>query len=84
MRTLQDRCVSGITANKDRCRYMVEHSIGIITALNPYLGYEISASIAKEALETGGSVLDIVLSRNLMSREQVDKILAPENMITRK
>ena len=46
MRTLQERCVSGITANKERCRCMVENSIGIITALNPYLGYETSASIA--------------------------------------
>ena len=84
MRTLQDRCVSGITANKERCRSMVENSIGIITALNPYLGYETSASIAKEALETGGSVLDIVLARNLLSREKLDDILAPEHMINRK
>ena len=84
MRTLQDRCVSGITANKERCRSMVENSIGIITALNPYLGYETSASIAKEALETDGSVLDIVLARNLLSREKLDDILAPEHMINRK
>ena len=84
MRTLQDRCVSGITANKERCRSMVENSIGIITALNPYLGYETSASIAKEALETGGSVIDIVLARNLLSREKLDDILAPEHMINRK
>ena len=84
MRTLQDRCVSGITANKERCRSMVENSIGIITALNPYLGYETSASIAKEALETGGSVLDILLARNLLSREKLDDILAPEHMIIRK
>ena len=84
MRTLQDRCVSGITANKERCRSMVENSIGIITALNPYLGYETSASIAKEALETGGSVLDIVLARNLLIREKLDDILAPEHMINRK
>lgn len=84
MRTLQDRCVSGITANKERCRSMVENSIGIITALNPYLGYETSASIAKEALETDGSVIDIVLARNLLSREKLDDILAPEHMINRK
>ena len=58
--------------------------IGIITALNPYLGYETSASIAKEALETDGSVIDIVLARNLLSREKLDDILAPEHMINRK
>ena len=84
LRTLQDRCVSGITANKEHCRRMVENSIGIITALNPYLGYETSAAIAKEALETGGSVIDLVLARNLLSREKLDDILAPEHMIKRK
>lgn len=79
---LQDRCVAGITANKEHCRRLVENSIGIITALNPYLGYETSAAIAKEALETGGSVVDIVLARNLLSREKLDTILMPENMVS--
>lgn len=82
LRTLQDRCVSGITANKEHCRELVENSIGIITALNPYLGYETSAAIAREALETGGSVIDIVLQRNLLSREKLDAIMTPEHMIS--
>lgn len=79
---LQDRCMAGITANKEHCRHLVENSIGIITALNPYLGYETSAAIAKEALETGKSVVALVLARNLLSREKLDTILLPENMVS--
>ena len=80
-RALQDRCISGITANRERCRQMVEHSIGIVTALNPYIGYESSAAIAKEALATGASVYELVLKHNLLTKEQMDEILSPENML---
>ena len=79
-RALQDRCVAGITANSEHCRELVERSIGIITALNPYIGYENSASVAKEALESGGSVVDIVLARKLLSREQLDALLQSEKL----
>ncbi|NJB68507.1 aspartate ammonia-lyase [Desulfobaculum xiamenense] len=78
---LQDRCVSGITANREHCRALVENSIGIVTALNPIIGYEKSASIAKEALETGGSVYELVLKHNVLSKEKLDEILSPENMM---
>lgn len=81
LRTLQDKCIVGITANKDRCRYLVENSIGIVTALNPYIGYEASAAIAREALLTGASVCDLALERNLISKEKLDEILDPSNMI---
>ncbi len=80
-RALRDRCVNGITANRERCRSLVENSIGIVTALNPYIGYESAAAVAREALETGASVYDLVLARNLLSRERMDEILSPENMI---
>ena len=80
-RSLVDYCIRGITANRERCRDMVYHSIGIVTALNPYLGYETSASIAREALESGCSLVDIVLERGLMTREQLDEVLAPEHML---
>lgn len=80
-RSLVDYCIRGITANRERCRDMVYHSIGIVTALNPYLGYETSASIAREALESGRSLFDIVLERGLMTREQLDDLLAPEHML---
>ncbi len=81
METLRTRCIDGITANAAHCRRMVEQSIGLVTALNPYIGYENSSMIAKEAQETGGSVYDLVLKHNLLSKEELDRILAPENMI---
>jgi len=59
----------------------VENSIGIVTALNTRLGYETSASIAKEALESGRSVMDLVLEKQLLTREELDELLLPENMI---
>ncbi len=62
-RTLAQRCVQGITANREHCRRMVENSIGLVTALNPLLGYEKSAEIAKEALATGRAVTEIVLEK---------------------
>ncbi|BDQ33214.1 aspartate ammonia-lyase [Pseudodesulfovibrio portus] len=79
--TLADSCVSGITANRERCREMVENSIGLVTALNPFIGYERSAEIAKEAMKTGGSVYEIVLEKGYLSREELDDILKPENMV---
>ncbi len=81
MDTLRIRCIDGITANEENCRRMVEHSIGLVTALNPYIGYENSNMIAKEAQETNGSVYDLVLKHKLLSKEELDRILEPENMI---
>lgn len=81
MFTLKYRCVDGITANEQVCRDMVERSIGLVTALNPYIGYEASSSVAKEALETGKKVYDLVLEKNLLTKEELDRILSPENML---
>ena len=81
MKTLKVKCVDGIIANEERCRSMVLNSIGIVTALNPVLGYEICSSLAKEALQKDKSVYDLVIERKLLSREELDDILAPENMI---
>ncbi len=81
LRTLQDKCVKGITANKEHCRDLVVNSIGIVTALNPFIGYENSASIAREALEKNASVYDLVLERGLLTKEKLDEILSPEHMI---
>jgi len=78
--TLVSRCISGIEANRERCRQYVEDSIGLVTALNPVLGYEKSASIAKEALKTGRSVYDLVLEKGWLSKEKLDDMLRPENM----
>lgn len=79
--TLREKCVTGITANKDVCLNMVRNSIGIVTALNPYIGYKNSTEIAKEALETGRSVYDLVLERGILSEERLNEILDPENML---
>jgi aspartate ammonia-lyase len=83
VRTLDRSCVRGITANRDACRRYVENSIGLVTALNPYIGYENATRIAMEALATGGSVFDLVLARGLMSREKLEEVLKPENMVAR-
>ena len=81
METLRIRCIDGITANVEHCRKMVYNSIGLVTALNPYLGYEMSTEIAKEALESGRSVYDLVIEKGCMSKEELDEVLKPENMI---
>ena len=77
---LRERCVTGITANPDRMRYFVEHSIGIVTALVPVLGYEVATDIAKTALASGRGVFDLVLERELLTRAQLDDILNPAAM----
>lgn len=81
MQTLKYRCIDGITANEEVCRDYVKHSIGLVTALSPVLGYETSSHIAKQALETGKGVYEIVLEQGLLSREELDELLDPRNMI---
>lgn len=82
IKTLSRLCVSGITANPEVCRRYVENSIGLVTALNPHIGYENSTRIAKEALETGKSVFELVLEHKLISRDRLEELLRPENMLT--
>ena len=78
--TLAERCVRGITANQARLQDIVAHSIGIVTALNPYIGYENASAVAKEAYATGKSVAEIVLAKGLLTAEQLEDILRPENL----
>ena len=80
METLRVKCVEGITVNAEHCHQMVINSIGIVTALNPYIGYKNSTKVAKEALQTGRSVYDIVLEKGLMTKEKLDAALNPEAM----
>lgn len=79
--TLRTLCVDGITANADRCHDEVHNSIGIVTALNPYIGYEHSTTIAKKALETGRSVIDLVIEEGILTRDDLDCIMSPKNMV---
>lgn len=81
MKTLANKAIKGLKANPEACKKLVLNSIGIVTAFNPVLGYEKSASMAKEALQTGKAVGDICLERGYLSKEEIDKILDPENML---
>jgi len=81
MDTFRTKAIDGITANEEVCMNMVKNSIGIVTALNPYIGYKASSKIAKEALETGRGVYDLVLEHKLLTKDKLDDILRPEKMI---
>ena len=81
MDTFRTKAIDGITANEEVCMNMVKNSIGIVTALNPYIGYKASSKIAKEALETGRGVYDLVLEHKLLTKEKLDDLLKPERMI---
>jgi aspartate ammonia-lyase len=77
-RTLAERCVHGISANAGRARRFVDESTGVVTALNPFIGYARAAEIAREALATGRRVYDLVLEKGLMSREELERVMKPE------
>lgn len=81
MDMLRELCIDGITANEEHCLHLVEHSIGLVTALNPYIGYQNSTRIAKKALATGRSILDLVREEKLLEEEVLNDILKPQNMI---
>ncbi|HZW69040.1 MAG TPA: aspartate ammonia-lyase [Pseudogracilibacillus sp.] len=78
--TFRKDCIEGILANEDVCRGYVDNSVGIITALNPHVGYEVASKVAKEALETGRQVREIILRDKILSEVAVDQILDPLEM----
>ena len=77
---LRERCVLGITANRERALQMVRHSIGLVTALVPYIGYDRASEVAKEALQSGRGVFELVLEKDWLSSSQLDDLLTPEAM----
>ncbi|HEX2166486.1 MAG TPA: aspartate ammonia-lyase [Longimicrobiales bacterium] len=77
---LRERCILGITANRDHIRGMLERSIGIVTALVPYIGYDRATAVAREALDTDRGVYELVLEKEWMTREELDEILSPAAM----
>ncbi|MFA6200396.1 MAG: aspartate ammonia-lyase [Bacteroidales bacterium] len=79
--TLREKCIDNIKADVENCERQVKNSIGIVTALNPIIGYKNSTKIAKEAMETGKGVYELVLEHDILSKEDLDTILLPENMI---
>ena len=78
--TLVDNCILGITANENRCKELLESSVGIVTVLCPYIGYKDSANIAKESLNTGVPVKELVLNKGILKIEELNKILNPISM----
>ncbi len=75
-----ESCISGICANEARCRRYLEDSLGLVTVLAPYIGYNASAAIAKESLAGGRSIREIVLEQKLMDVEELDRIMQPEHL----
>jgi aspartate ammonia-lyase len=80
MRVFSEFSVEGITANEERCRELVENSLGLVTALNPYIGYSAAAKIAQESYRTGKPIRQIVLEQQILSPEELDRILDPVAM----
>jgi aspartate ammonia-lyase len=78
--TLRRHCVEGITANDDVCRKYVERSIGLVTALNPLLGYDTTTELATEALKTGKGIIELVREKKLLSEKQISTVLDPKTM----
>lgn len=80
MKVFRERCVEGITANAERCQTMVENSVGVITAINPHVGYDVASQVAKEAIASGRSVREIVLEKGILTEEELNLILHPYEM----
>lgn len=81
VKTFTENCVSGITANAERCRELVDGSVGVITAICPKLGYAESADIAKTAIKTGESVRNVLKSKDIMSEDEIERLLDPFTMV---
>lgn len=79
--TLRERCIKGITANETLCLNSVRNSLGILTALSPYLGYEECSDLSKEALLNNRNILELIRERNLISENQLEELLEPKNLI---
>lgn len=75
-----DSCINGITVNEARCRAYLDQSLGLVTVLAPYIGYNASASIAKESVASGKSIREIVLEQKLMPEAELDKVMQPEHL----
>ncbi|PFL64263.1 aspartate ammonia-lyase [Bacillus cereus] len=79
-RVFREYCIKGITANEELLKQYVEKSVGIITAVNPHIGYEAASRIAREAIETGKSVRELCLEHGVLTEEELDIILDPFEM----
>lgn len=80
--TLATKCISGITANAEHTKEMVYNSVGTITFLNPYIGHHMGDVIGREAVATGKTIKELILEKELLTEEELDKILSPDNLMT--
>src|SRR5205823_4241710 len=80
LRQLNEKCVAGVTANEQRCNFYVQATVSLATALNPYIGYAKAAEIAKEAVATGRSIIEIAREKKLLSESEINVILDPVRM----
>jgi aspartate ammonia-lyase len=81
MKVLREKCIVGIEADAERCKYLLEHSLVAVTAINPYVGYATASEVAKDALKTGQSLRAVVLARGLMTEEQLNDAFSTENLL---
>ena len=81
VRTMVDNCVTGITANAERCAAYVDRSVGVITAICPKVGYQLAAKIAKEAIKSGKSVRELLRAEGIFTDEEIEKLLDPQTMV---
>src|SRR5205085_3152583 len=75
-----DKCIAGITVNRDRCNFYAQSTVSLATALNPYIGYAKAAEIVKESIATGKSIIEIARSKGLLSEKEIAEILDPQRM----
>lgn len=79
--TLRERCIKGITANEEHCLASVRNSLGILTALSPFIGYEACSDLAKDALSNKSNILDLIIEKKLLSQDQLDMLIEPKNLV---
>ena len=80
IKTLRERCISGIRANEERCRHYVEHSMALATALNPLIGYDKAAQVVKEARASKKTIKDVIISKGILTEQQVRRLLDPKSL----
>ena len=79
--TLIEKCINGIEANEKKCQNNIRNCITIVTAFNPYIGYEASTELSQECFKKDKGIYDLILEKKVLTKEQVDQILKPENLI---
>jgi aspartate ammonia-lyase len=84
MPLFRKNCIDGITANEDVMKHYIDRSVGIVTALNPVLGYEKTTELAKEALQTNKGILELIREKKLLTEDQITKLLDPASMTGQK